>query len=219
VTDAVGPVSPQIGIIVGIAAEAKAARRLSANILCSGGRPDIAAHQAQQLIATGATTLMSFGIAGGLSSTLRPGSLVVADEIITDFYRYPALSSCASAIRAHVGPIYGSWTIVSDPAEKRALRKRTGALAVDMESGPVARVAMEAGIPFIALRAIADPVTHGLPPAALLPLDEKGRPDMSAVFWSILTNPGQIPALIGTGNQTKKALLRLRGAAKKLSSA
>jgi adenosylhomocysteine nucleosidase len=216
VTDAVGPVSPQIGIVVGIAAEAKSAHRLSANILCSGGRPDIAANQAYALIQTGATTLMSFGIAGGLSSTLRPGSLVVADEVITEFDRLPAVASCAPMIHAHVGPIYGSWTIVATAAEKRAIRNRTGALAVDMESGPVARVAMEAGIPFIALRAIADPVTHGLPPAALLPLDEKGRPNLSAIFWSILSNPGQIPALIATGSQTKKALQRLRWAGRKL---
>ena len=215
----VAPVSAQIGVVVGIAAEAKSAHRLSANILCSGGRPDIAANQAHALIQTGATTLMSFGIAGGLSSKLRPGSLVVADEVITEFDRYPALASCAPMIRAHVGPVYGSWTIVSTPEEKRAIRKRTGALVVDMESGPVARVAMEAGIPFIALRAVADPSTHGLPPAALLPLDEKGRPNLSAVFWSILKNPGQIPALIGTGSQTKKALTRLRWAGAKLSRA
>jgi hypothetical protein len=38
------------------------------------------------------------------------------------------------------------------------------------------------------------------------------------VFWSILTNPGQIPALIRTGNETSKALKRLRGAAYRLSS-
>jgi adenosylhomocysteine nucleosidase len=212
----VAPVTTQIGVVVGIAAEAKSAHRLSPNILCSGGRPDIAANQAYQLIQTGATTLMSFGIAGGLSLTVRPGSLVVADEVITDFDRYPAVSSCAPMIRAHVGPIYGSWTIVATSAEKRAIHERTGALAVDMESGPVARVAMEAGIPFIGLRAIADPVTHGLPSAALLPLDEDGRPNLSAVFWSILRNPAQIPALIGTGNQTKKALQRLRWAGRKL---
>src|SRR6185437_7001352 len=144
------------------------AHRLSPNILCSGGQPDVAARQAHALIQTGATTLMSFGIAGGLSSKLRPGSLVVADEILTEFDRYPAVSSSAPMIRAHVGPIYGSWEIVATSKEKRAIRKLTGALAVDMESGPVARVAQEAGIPFIAIRAIADPVTHGLPPAALL---------------------------------------------------
>jgi len=214
---AAASVAPQIGIVVGIAAEAKAAHRLSANILCSGGRPDIAANQAHALIATGATTLMSFGIAGGLSSKLRAGSLVVADEVITEFDRYPAVASCASIIRAHVGPIYGSWTIVSTSSEKRSIRKRTGALAVDMESGPVARVAMEAGIPFIAIRAVADPVTHGLPPAALLPLDEKGQPNLLAVFGSILKNPAQIPALMGTGNQTRIALKRLRWAGHKLS--
>ena len=213
----VAPVSAQIGVVVGIAAEAKSAYRLSANILCSGGRPDIAANQAHALLQTGATTLMSFGIAGGLSSKLRPGSLVVADEVITDFDRYPAVASSADLIRAHVGPIYGSWNIVSTAAEKRALRKRTGALAVDMESGSVARVAMEAGVPFIAIRAVADPATHGLPPAALLPLDEKGRPKLLSVFWSILTNPAQIPALIGTGNQTRIALRRLRWAGRKLS--
>ncbi len=218
-TDAVGPVSPQIGIVVGIAAEAKSAHRLSANILCSGGRPDIAANQAYALIQTGATTLMSFGIAGGLSSKLRPGSLVVADEVITEFDRFPALSICAGIVKAHVGAIYGSWTIVATAAEKRALRKGTGALAVDMESGPVARVAMEAGIPFIALRAIADPAGHGLPPAALLPLDGKGHPNLLAVFMSILKNPGQIPALMGTGNQTRIALKRLRWAGAKLSRA
>src|SRR5262249_17021405 len=78
-----GSVAQQIGIVVGIAAEVKSAHRLSANILCSGGRPDVAANQAHALIQTGATTLMSFGIAGGLSSRLRPGSLVVADEVIT----------------------------------------------------------------------------------------------------------------------------------------
>jgi adenosylhomocysteine nucleosidase len=213
------PIANQIGVVVGIAAEAKSAHRLSPNILCSGGRPDIAARQAHALIQTGATTLMSFGIAGGLASSLRPGSLVVADEVVTDFDRYPAVSSCATMIRAHVGPIYGSWEIVATPREKRAIRKQTGALAVDMESGPVARVAMEAGIPFIAIRAIADPVTHGLPPAALLPLDEKGNPNLFAVFGSILRNPTQIPALIGTGNQTRVALRRLRWAGHKLSRA
>jgi adenosylhomocysteine nucleosidase len=76
---------------------------------------------------------------------------------------------------------------------------------------------MEAGIPFIALRAVADPVTKGLPPAALLPLDEKGQPNMLAVFASILRHPGQIPALIGVGNQTRVALRRLRWAGAKLS--
>jgi adenosylhomocysteine nucleosidase len=211
------PIANQIGVVVGIAAEAKSAHRLSPNVLCSGGQPDVAARQAHALIKTGATTLMSFGIAGGLSSKLRPGSLVVADEILTEFDRYPAVSSCAPMIRAHVGPIYGSWEIVATPKEKRAIRKQTGALAVDMESGPVARVAMEAGIPFIAIRAVADPVTHGLPPAALLPLDEKGHPNLLAVFGSILKNPGQIPALIGTGNQTRIALRRLRWAGRRLS--
>ena len=65
-TEATGPVSPQIGIVVGIAAEAKAAHRLSANILCSGGRPDIAALQAH-----GLTVQTDQGEDSGLHAVVR----------------------------------------------------------------------------------------------------------------------------------------------------
>ena len=212
-----GPPLPQIGIVVGLAAEAKLALRLTPNVMCSGGRPEVAARQALELIRGGATTLMSFGIAGGLSSTLRPGSRIVATEVITDFDNYPALATSATIIRAHTGAIYGSWSIVGTAQEKAEIRKRTGALAVDMESGPVARVAMEHNVPFIALRTIADTSSHGLPPAALLPLNEAGQPRLGAVLWSVLTRPGQIPALIRTARETRAALKSLKRAARRLS--
>ncbi len=211
------PPFPQIGIIVGLASEAKLARRLTPNVLCSGGRPDVAARQALDLINAGATTLMSFGIAGGLSPTLRPGSRIVATEVITEFDRYPALDSSAKVIKAHTGAIYSSWSIVSTRQEKTEILARTGALAVDMESGPVARVAQENGVKFIALRTIADPAAHGLPPAALLALSPTGQPRILAVLWSVLKNPTQIPALIRTARETGKALKSLRRAVRRLS--
>lgn len=207
----------QIGIVVGLASEAKLARRLSPNVLCSGGRPDVAARQALELINGGATTLMSFGIAGGLSPALRPGSRIVATEIITDFDRYPALANCAKIVKAHTGAIYGSWSIAGTAEEKAEIFARTGALAVDMESGAVARVAMEHDIPFIALRTIADPASHGLPPAALLPLTEAGQPRLLTVLLSVLKNPGQIPGLIRTARETGKALKSLLRATRRLS--
>lgn len=206
-----------IGIVVGLAAEEKIARRLSTRVMISGGKPDVAARQAQELVNAGASTLMSFGIAGGLSPNLPPGTLIVADEIVTDFEEYPAMANCAERVRARTGAIYGGWNIVATAAEKAEIRARTGALAVDMETGPVAKVAMEAGIPFIAVRAIADPASHGLPPAALLPLSVVGQPRLPAVFWSILKNPSQIPDLIRTAQETRAALKALRGAVRRLA--
>jgi adenosylhomocysteine nucleosidase len=211
------PPFDQIGIVVGLASEAKLARRLTPHVLCSGGRPDVAARQALELINSGVTTLMSFGIAGALSPNLKPGSRVVATEILTDFGAYPAVAGSAGIVKGHSGSIYGSWTIVSSPAEKAEIFARTGALAVDMESAPIAKVAMEHAIPFVALRVIADPADDGLPPAALLPLTPSGRPRILAVLWSVLTNPGQIPALIRTARQTSAALKSLRRATRRLA--
>ena len=112
-----------------------------------------------------------------------------------DYYDPPA-AVCESMMKSDINVLVASTGMLHCPANFRA---------------------MEAGIPFIAIRAVADPVTHGLPPAALLPLDEKGNPNLLAVFGSILKNPGQIPALIGTGNQTRVALRRLSWAGRELS--
>jgi hopanoid-associated phosphorylase len=213
------PPFDQIGIVVGLASEAKLARKLTANVLCCGGRPEVASRQALELVNNGVTTLMSFGIAGALSPTLRPGSRVIATEVVTDFDSYPAIASSAKLLKGHSGPIYGGWEIVATPEDKAALYAKTGALAVDMESAAVAKVAMDRGVPFVALRVVADPAGSGLPPAALLPLTATGRPRLLAVFWSVLTNPGQIPALIRTANQTRAAMKSLRRAVRRLAKA
>jgi hopanoid-associated phosphorylase len=209
--------SSRIGVVTGLESEAKIVRkRLTLNVVCSGGDPARAAWLAQTLIANGATSLMSIGIAGGLNPDLKPGTLIVADEVVTDYGRYPAVSTCARSIKAQVGRIYAGLDIVADTAKKSDLFARTGAQAVDMESGAVARVAYETSIPFIGIRAIADPAWHGLPSAALLKLTTDGRPRLGAVFWSVLTKPGQIPALITTARETGEALESLRNACRRL---
>jgi len=210
--------SGSLGIVTGLAAEAALARRISNNVLCSGGRPDVAGQMAERLVGAGATSLMSFGICGGLKPGLTPGTLIVATEIVTDDTRYPAMAACAKAIRARTGIIYGGDAIVATPREKAELAARTGALAVDLESGPVSQVAARAGIPFIALRAVADPAEHGLPPAALLALNAEGQPRLWAVFLSVLIRPGQIRALMTTARETKLAMEALRRGRRRLAS-
>jgi len=207
----------QIGIVVGLDVEASVARRISRNVRCSGGRPDIAARHAQNLVAAGARSLISFGIAGGLADELPPGALIVADQVITDDSRYPAASDCATLLGARVGAIYGGVTIAASVTEKKAIAALTGTIAVDLESGPVARVALAAGIPFIAIRAVADPAGRALPPAALLELAIDGRPRLGAVFWSVARNPRQIPELIATARETSAALNALKRACRILA--
>jgi len=92
--------------------------------------------------------------------------------------------------------LIGADAIVASVAAKRALRERTGAAAVDIESGAVARTAAAHGIPFAVLRAICDPADRALPPAAQVALDPGGEINAWRVLGSVTAHPAQLPALL-----------------------
>jgi nucleoside phosphorylase len=83
---------------------------------------------------------------------------------------------------ARHGPIMGVNAVVSDPADKRKLHTFTRAVAVDMESHLVARLADAHGLAFAAVRAIIDPAHRPVPPAALLAMAPGGSTDVSAML-------------------------------------
>jgi adenosylhomocysteine nucleosidase len=92
----------------------------------------------------------------------------------------------------------------------------TQALAVDLESEIVARMATTLGLPFIVLRAIADTARRDLPPASLVPLSVGGKPNVSRVFASVLRRPFQLAEMIGLAQETRMALSALIGPAQAL---
>jgi hypothetical protein len=96
------------------------------------------------------------------------------------------------------GILAASPGVLTSADAKRELAEATGACAVDMESGAVAQVAAKAGIPFIAIRVIADPLDFSPPP----PLMSAVRPDGSA-------DPVRLMALMLRGSVTLGTLLRL----------
>jgi hopanoid-associated phosphorylase len=206
------------GIVVGLATEARIARALSPHVRCAASRPTEAERHARELAKAGVSMLVSFGIAGGVDPDLKPGDLVVANQVITASGAFAALPDCATALGARVGSIYGDTELMPDASYKCAVRAWTGALAVDMESGVVAAVAAEAGIPFVAVRAIADTAAEGLPPAALVPLDMAGRPRLAAVLASVAMQPSQIPGLIRVARETQAAMRTLDRAARILGN-
>ena len=72
------------GIVVGLAAEARVARPLGWPIAIGGGTVAGAEAAAERLVREGVTALVSFGIAGGLDPALRPGTIVVPQEVLMD---------------------------------------------------------------------------------------------------------------------------------------
>jgi adenosylhomocysteine nucleosidase len=203
-----------IGIITGMRAEASIARRFARLVASTGGVADHGDARADELIARGATALMSFGIAGGLSDTLPSGALVIATGVVVGDTTIPTDAAwCARLLEnmpgAVAGLVLGGDQIVGRAQEKAELFQRTGALAVDLESGRVARAAASAGLPFAVIRAVADAATSDLPPAALIGLGQEGGVALGAVLASLWRNPRQLPRLLATARDARGALRAL----------
>ena len=197
--------------LVGFAAEAKIARRLGWPVAIGGGATEGAAQAVRQLIDSGATGVVSFGLAGGLDPTLPPGTLIVANEVVADGRIWPTDAPLSARLGGATGHrCLGLDRIVASPAEKRRLGCETGAVVVDMESGAVATTASALGVPFAVLRAICDPADRGLPPAALVAMDLAGHIAPAPLAWSIVTHPGQVGALLALAKDAATARRALR---------
>ena len=210
--------------VCGLAAEARIARRAGFSAVVGAGDR----RRTEALVAAaiaGADCLVSFGISGALSAALRPGDLILSAEIVSargSWQGDPAwrrrLGAWAQSIGAASAPVIGADDVLATRADKERAYRNFGAHAVDLESDIVARAAAAAGIPFAALRAIADPVERNLPPAALVPLAAGGRPDLARVSASVFRRPQQVPALLGLYGETQRALRALARAAPVLHS-
>jgi adenosylhomocysteine nucleosidase len=201
----------KIGFVVGLTAEAALLRGTAFAVGVGGGTPAGAEAAALRLAAQGAVALISFGLAGGLNFSLAPGAVLVPRAVVEG----PARFSCDPAFTAWLSgancdAVLAAQDIAVTVAQKAALFAQTGAAAVDLESGAVARVAAQAGLPFAVLRAVADPASKNLPPAALVALNHAGRIGFFRVLASVLRHPRQIPALLALARDAsaaRKALL------------
>jgi nucleoside phosphorylase len=96
--------------------------------------------------------LVSFGIAGALSEELPIGTVIDATRVVDESGTVLWEGGPLGATPARTGTILGASRIVDDPAERARLHDRTGADAVDMESGSLARSGRLVGC----LRAVSD---------------------------------------------------------------
>jgi adenosylhomocysteine nucleosidase len=131
--------------------EARAARRFAARTAVVGigarrGAPDGA--------------LISFGLAGALHDGLACGDVLDATRVVDVDGNVLWEGRPLGLSRARVGTILASDVVVDDPEDRRRLHEATGADAVDLESGPLARTGRLAGC----VRAISDTPSRTLGP-------------------------------------------------------
>ncbi len=214
-----GNLSPVLGIVCGMVVEARALGRWAddsrISIGVSGARPDRAEAGARRLVAEGCRALLSWGVAGGLDPALGPGDLVIPAEVVAEDGASWAMSANLGAAIAGgaPSPLLGADHMVLDVAAKATLYARTGAVAVDMESHRVARVAAEADLPAIAIRVIGDPAGRVVPKLATRAIGEDGRPRIGPVSAGLLRRPGDLGALLRVKRDSDLALRALSGIA------
>jgi len=164
---------------------------------------------------------MSFGIAGSLDNQVATGTTLVARTVIARNRRWNTDQAWSAAVAKCVpGSTQGDIAARDQPiitvAEKRELRRSTGAVAVDTESHIAAEAASVLGIPLAVFRVIADGADRALPKAAVIALRGDGTIDVRAVLQSVSRSPGQTPLLLRTAHATAIALRALARGRKRL---
>ena len=78
-----------------------------------------------------------------------------------------------------------------------------------MESHALALSAERHGLPFVVIRAVADPAERGLPAIARVPLRADGTVRLAAALPALLARPGEWPRVASLAGETRAALAAL----------
>ena len=187
-------------VIVALGVERAALRALAArdptlSVIQSGPGPERAASAARAALASGASGLLSFGLAGALREDLDPGAVLLPRRVRSAAgASFDADSEWHAALVAAVRDagfepavddllsVPSAITTVADKMKAAA----NGAAAADMESAAIAAVAVRAGARFVALRVVVDSAGDELPADVERWIDERGERRIGAALSAAL---------------------------------
>jgi adenosylhomocysteine nucleosidase len=187
---------------------------------------------------TAGPALISIGVAGALATSLRAGDVLLADSVAgpatpaagtaggdaadamgrtagdlilacdRDFTRQLAEALVPTSLHVHQGRVLTTSRVLATPADKHD--HSGAAMAVDMESVAIARIARDRAVPFVCVRVVVDEASMSLPQAALVSLREDGSVDPVRLATRLLTHPAELLPLIRLGSAFGHARRSLR---------
>lgn len=185
-------------------------------------RTETAARRAFDLFPE-AELVLGTGVAGALSSGLGAGDLIIPDRILSsraDTGTSEQVATIDEAILSDLGrllrtagisystgALLTSHRVLGTSADKRAMMRKTGAIAVDMETAALALEACARNLRFAVVRAVMDSVDDEVVGAEMA--DESGnvRPLRAANF--LLRNPSvvtRLPRMMQSLNRATRSL-------------
>ena len=161
-----------------------------------------------------------YGCCGGLTPELRVGDLVLADATIIAGANHdspesislppgePVLAQMRRMVaeldaRLIIGPVLTSDHLLASVDQKKTAAAG-GAVAVEMEEGPLARWAAERRVPFVHLRVVLDPLCSPLPPISR-PAHASARVTRGDLVRHALDHPREWQSLWRLMRQGRKA--------------
>lgn len=175
----------------------RSAARLGAERLIDGHRPRL---------------VLSAGFAGALDPGLARYDLVMPGEVLDPEggrFAIEAGPSRPDGVRS--GRLLTVDQIIRTAAEKAALRERTGADLVDMESAAVASACADRGVPFRSIRVISDEAGIDLPPEVVQLMTRSGSYRVGAALRAFWHRPSSVKDLWALYEHAQEAADRLAG--------
>jgi adenosylhomocysteine nucleosidase len=170
--------------------------------------------------------LLVVGVSGALGAGLCLEDLVVGERLVDETTGVELrtggalLSHVERVTGARRGVLVSARRIADTPQEKQRLLGRyapgIGVAAVDLESCVYARLAEEARVPWLCLRAVSDAAGERLPALLERSRGVSGSVSRSRVVLGMLREPRRIPALWQLRGRVARCALRLARAVEAL---
>lgn len=172
------------------------------------------------LLAADVRALVSFGTAAALAGELKPGDVLIPENVLGEKqtrlnlrspWRDRVLQGMAGApMRIYQGSLLHSSRPLTLCAEKKAGFEETGALGVDMESGLIAAAALSRQIPVLVLRVVIDNARRELPKAVLQSSNNLGDTHLPTLAGHIIRDPRLVIGLLQLGGDFLQARRSMR---------
>lgn len=166
----------------------------------------------ERLLATEVRRLLVWGAAGGLDPALGPGTVLVPTVVIgpdggrhlpDPEWRAALLKALPRGMPLSEAPLVTVDTATDSVAAKALLRRTSGAAGVDMETAAVAAAAEAAGVPWAAIRVIADPARGVVPRAVAAAVG--GRHFLFKFAWGLVLHPAELSDVVRLAREFRRA--------------
>jgi adenosylhomocysteine nucleosidase len=165
---------------------------------------------------------LHIGYCGGADPSLQAGDMVIANPVVDSatgekFEPPSSAIDLAETLLSEMGIRHRSAGLVTvdeiarEPFDKAFLGTQHEAVAIDMESAALARACSAAGIPYVVVRAVLDPLDYEFPDLDGA-VDESGKTDGVALASRLIRRPSdllKLPKLEYLASQARQSITSL----------